>query len=162
LVVEPNDADSPYADLRTCSGNPLDTFVWTCAADAATCPEAMRISQTCALPWGCDEYSLAVVAAANECGPGKTVITAQACGRTVIELRVGPGSPTRAFYSNGGLMGIWSTSDVSSDPESCSGFVPKNCLDWEGDTLSEKVSLCETDASPTDAATSDATIDASH
>ena len=111
--ADANAEDNPYADLRTCSGNPLDTFSWPCAADAATCDDATRTSQMCALPWGCDEYVLAVVAAANECAQGGQVITAQACGRTVIELRVGSGSPTRAFYSSsGGLMGTWSMNDL--------------------------------------------------
>lgn len=144
---------SPYADLRTCSGNPLDTFVWPCAADAATCPEATRISQMCPLPWGCDEYALAVIAAVGECEPGRQVITAQGCGRTVIELRVGPGSPTRAFYSvGGGLMGTWSKTDVATDPEACSAFVPKDCLDWEGDSLSNVVNLCAAIDASADAA----------
>jgi hypothetical protein len=158
---------SPYADLRTCSGNPLDTFVWVCAANAPTCPEAMRISQMCALPWGCDEYSLAVLAAAAQCAPGREVITAQACDRTVIELRVDSGPPTRAFYTNGGLMGIWAISDVTSDPETCSNFVPKNCLDSAGDSLSDVVSLCVASDGSTadvdaDAASTDANSDASH
>lgn len=153
-VSDPHDAAaSPYADLRTCSGNPLDTVRWPCAADAATCDDAIRISQMCALPWGCDEYALAVVAAVEECGPGRQVIVAQGCGRTVIELRVGPGSATRAFYStSGGLMGIWSATDVVTDPQTCSAFVPKDCLDWEGDSLSNSVDLCTLRDASTDAA----------
>jgi len=155
------DAASPYADLRTCSGNPLDTFTWPCAASAATCDEATRTSQMCALPWGCDEYVLAVVAAADECAQGRQVITAQACGRTVIELRVGPGSPTRAFYtSSGGLMGTWSSTDVLSDPQSCSGFIPKDCLDWEGQSFTDIVNLCAQPDAGSDASASDAAADA--
>jgi hypothetical protein len=149
-VVDMEPDASPYLTLRVCSGNPLDTVVWPCDPMARTCTESMRISQICPLPWGCDEYSLAVVAAAEHCSESNRVTVAQGCGRTVIELRSGPGAPLRAFYSNGGLMGTWSMSDVLSDPSQCSGFVPKDCLDWEGDSLSDIVDLCATDAGASD------------
>jgi hypothetical protein len=154
---------SPYLTLRVCSGNPLDTVVWACDPTARTCSESMRISQSCPLPWGCDEYPLAVVAAATHCADSQRVLVAQACGRTVIELRSGLGAPLRAFYSNGGLMGTWSMSDVLSDPSQCSGFVPKDCLDWEGDSLSGVVDLCATDAGPDSGldASPDSSLDAS-
>lgn len=148
-VVDLEPDGSPYLMLRVCSGNPLDTVVWPCDPMARTCNDSMRISQSCPLPWGCDEYSLAVIAAATHCSDSNRVIVAQGCDRTVIELRSGAGSPLRAFYSNGGLMGTWSMTDVLSDPSQCSGFVPKDCLDWEGDSLSEVVDLCATsDAGP--------------
>jgi hypothetical protein len=94
-----------------------------------------------------------VVAAQAQCSPFSSVIVAQACERTVIELHVWEAPPLRAFYTGGGLMGTWSIGDESTSDgaalEQCSGFVPKDCLDADGESLSDVVDLCAAfDAGP--------------
>lgn len=145
-VQLPPVVETDAAALRLCTDDPLMQVDWPCG-DTATCDgDLIPSSSDCPFGWACTEYDTARARLIADCASigNSTITAAQGCGFRVLEKGLGSGAPTRAFYDedSGELVGTWFQSETPSE-ETCSGSVPRPCLDYEGLSLTETVNLCQ-------------------